>query len=855
MLNGVKYINEYAFYNCYNLETVHIPVSVLKFDNWAFDYNSNLVFLYDGTWEQWNSIERVNDQEGYYLCVKLLNLKFTYTENNDKTLTITGAEGTPGGIITIPDTINGKKVTAIADSAFRDDKIIKLTIGDNVKSIGRMAFANNQLLSVTFGKGLETIGDYAFYNAIYLTNYFDDNQEIYLHPGLKTIGKYAFANSEWISDVPEKITIPLSTEKIGKKAFANFYRDYSTEWYYEGTLQQWLDIFETEEYSDYITENVHTAGGPGYIKLNNALNEEWYKMIGWPDASGDITIPSEFRGLPIRSINGVFAGNENITSVTVPECVTGIDSSFIGCTNLKTAVINGHVYNIDSSFNGCTSLETVYLPFTLGSIGGYTFEGCFSLKDVYYESQHNWENLVDIASGNDLLTEAEIHFEHDWGYEIREYWRDDILINGVYITGKSDISETLEFPSEMYGIPVTVIGLYTPHDDFTGAFEGFTSVKKVIIPEGVIEISYNTFKDCTGIKEVVLPESLLNIESQAFYGCSGIENINLPTTLKWIGVESFKGCTSLKSVTTPENECSIGNYAFEGCTGIEKIVIRGNEGLGYRGTFKDCTGVKEIILPGDYYFGVNESVLENVPRNAYITVAKDSVTYRDLLDMGFTNFSTLSVLRRLDVIDVTVSQGDSVAAIVIPLPDDITNLDLEWTVADPTIASVTEKGVVKGLKTGETILTVKDRNTGISAKANITVIYPAGGKLTAEVTPELGKAGLESGSIVKMTVSMESVGEMDAGLFEYTSSNESAASVYPDGTIIANNVQKPTAVMITAKLKNDVKNRKAVISFKVIPQQTETLEIIPVGEEVIDDNIVISKTEVTENSYIITLHT
>lgn len=104
---------------------------------------------------------------------------FTYTENADGTLTVTGFDeataqnlGTkenPGPyLVVIPNMLNGKEIVAIADGAFKNvQKLSRIYISSSVKKIGYEAFAyteNLEYVNIAPG-GLEEIGQYAFYNA------------------------------------------------------------------------------------------------------------------------------------------------------------------------------------------------------------------------------------------------------------------------------------------------------------------------------------------------------------------------------------------------------------------------------------------------------------------------------------------------------------------------------------------------------------------------------------------------------------------------------------------------------------------------------------------------------------------
>lgn len=59
--------------------------------------------------------------------------------------------------------------------------------------------------------------------------------------------------------------------------------------------------------------------------------------------------------------------------------------------------------------------------------------------------------------------------------------------------------------------------------------------KKVIVPEGVIELAPCLFWDNQIIEEVVLPESLVNISGDTFYNSANLKKINIPKNVKLMG--------------------------------------------------------------------------------------------------------------------------------------------------------------------------------------------------------------------------------------------------------------------------------------------------------------------------------
>lgn len=88
---------------------------------------------------------------------------FTY-EVIDGGIRLTGWTGT-GKSLTVPQTVDGKPVTAIADGAFRDRSLESVTVPEGVVSVGWFAFSGCYRLSfVRLPASVTTIGYGAFEN-------------------------------------------------------------------------------------------------------------------------------------------------------------------------------------------------------------------------------------------------------------------------------------------------------------------------------------------------------------------------------------------------------------------------------------------------------------------------------------------------------------------------------------------------------------------------------------------------------------------------------------------------------------------------------------------------------------------
>jgi len=100
---------------------------------------------------------------------------YTYEINADNaSVTITAYPDNANGAIEIPATIDGRSVTSIGYSAFKNcTGLTSVTIPDSVNSVGAFAFATytaTGLTSVTIGDSVTSIGNYAFRGCTGLTS-------------------------------------------------------------------------------------------------------------------------------------------------------------------------------------------------------------------------------------------------------------------------------------------------------------------------------------------------------------------------------------------------------------------------------------------------------------------------------------------------------------------------------------------------------------------------------------------------------------------------------------------------------------------------------------------------------------
>ena len=91
----------------------------------------------------------------------------------------------------------------------------------------------------------------------------------------------------------------------------------------------------------------------------------------------------------------------NITSVTLPGCVTTINgSAFEDCSALTSVTLgNGLTYIGGSAFEDCVALTAITLPKSVTAIALNAFKNCISLTRVYSEIEQPFAITRDVFSG------------------------------------------------------------------------------------------------------------------------------------------------------------------------------------------------------------------------------------------------------------------------------------------------------------------------------------------------------------------------------------------------------------------------------------------------------------------------
>lgn len=374
-------------------------------------------------------------------------------------------------------------------------------------------------------------------------------------------------------------------------------------------------------------------------RSSSGLNFDYNYGVEWVIGLGSCTatkivIPSTYNGYPVRRIySSAFSGNaaKNITSITIPDSITEIDSdAFQHCSslvNIKVSKdnpnfksINGNLYSKDgttllqyapgktntsfSIFDGvvsigkyaflnCKNLTSLVIPDSVTSVGNYALSGCNSLTNIYIEDIVAWNNISGLSG---IMSHG--------ANEKNLYLKNKLLTDLVIPDG------------------VTSIGY--------DAFRGCSSLTSVTIPNSVTSIKDSAFRGCSGLTSVTIPKSVTEIDQGAFINtgitkfivssdnmaykaidgniyskngntfvlCAPQKSIvNIADGVKSIDAYAFYNCERLTSVTIPDSVYNISGNAFAGCKNLTSVTIPDGVQWLLSKTFSNCSSLKSIVLP------------------------------------------------------------------------------------------------------------------------------------------------------------------------------------------------------------------------------------------------------------------
>ena len=366
--------------------------------------------------------------------------------------------------------------------------------------------------------------------------------------------------------------------------------------------------------------------------------------------------------------------NKDITSIYIPEYVSEIASgAFRDCTSLesielpfigknrtegqflgyifgapnysnndlyipeslKKVVLHTGVESIpNNAFSGCKHLEEIEIPNSIKTIGQGAFDECEALKYINDESElylGNSSNPYLVFVKSDNTSAKSISINKGTKYIMPDSLKSCSQIESVSSPFFGSTIESSQYLGYLFGAK-----LYEENSSYIP-----TSLKKVVINDGDLEIDSNLLYGAQFLKEIIIPKTVTKLSKGMLNGFDSLESITVPflgevsTSTQYLGY--IFGADSylynkdyipetLKKVIILSKSSVLSENAFYKCDSIEYLEFKeGLKTIEYS-ALVDCTSLKELIIPKNVEF-IEESTFINCSSLESITLPFIGRTY------------------------------------------------------------------------------------------------------------------------------------------------------------------------------------------------------------------------------------
>ena len=361
-----------------------------------------------------------------------------------------------------------------------------------------------------------------------------------------------------------------------------------------------------------LTQNGYDEKGFEFTLLEDKSGYEL--SCGNANLKGNITLPGNFEGLPVKCIadnafnpqvgSSGFIFNRVTTGIVLPKGLKSIGQrAFNQLTELKEIVIPDTVTEIGTdAFARCFNLTNVKLPRNLKEIP----ERCF--LDTKLSSVVLPDTLEIIGAGafavnlvghygyegselSSVVIPASVNYIGADAFKQCEKLKDISFVDPYNLEwiGSYAFSKTAWYEAQADGL--IILG------DILCEYKGTMPENyELTIPSTIKAIVGNAFSYQINLRKVTIPTGVRLIGDIIFGGCSGLEEVSLPSDLKSLPAGTFGSTTSLKSISLPDGLTEIERAAFSG-SGLESIVIPSSVKTIGDLAFYGCESLTEIVLP------------------------------------------------------------------------------------------------------------------------------------------------------------------------------------------------------------------------------------------------------------------
>ena len=560
--------------------------------------------------------------------------------------------------------IFGKDIQIIPNGiCYKMNKIQEIAIPATVKTIGSKAFYGTNLQSLTLPEGLISIQEEAF-------EHNDELATVLLPESLDSIGGSAFSGCTNL----QAVTIPSNVTYIGSFAFS------SCKNLREITIPSKVQYIGAYAF-DYCDSLRKVTWNTDKVELQYEKSQSENALFGRKSKIESFVFGPKVTTIPIR----ICANLQNLTSVLLTGDVTRIGKeAFERCKSLPHITFPQSLEVIEKSAFWGSGLKSVSVPENVKEVGECAFAATF-IDSI------NWNARSCIIPLSDSIwTEPFIFGGYDDEYY---YWE-----------------ETESFRPKV----TCIIGNHVK--DLPDYMFYDMSFSKIVIPDTLQSIGYNTFTECKFEEPVYNTNVFINLPRD-YQGA-----FDIPDGIQIILPLAFEGCERLTDLRIPETVTTIGAYAFAQ-TGLRSIYIpKSVEEIGYR-ILAACPDLSSITVDKDnpvFDSRDNCNAIIFTSTNELIKACHNSTIPSSVQTIGAMAFSGCSTLKELHI------------------PQSVTQID-EFAFANSSVKSVfigenvsnIGDGVFAGCRNLSRIEVAKNNRMYSSGKNNKALVSTLDGLLIA----------------------------------------------------------------------------------------------------------------------------
>ena len=244
------------------------------------------------------------------------------------------------------------------------------------------------------------------------------------------------------------------------------------------------------------------------VIINNGVKTISKSAFNTCTSLTSVTIPDSVTSVYSFS----FMNCTSLTSIIIPNSVTTISKeAFSGCKSLTSIIISNSVTNIGKkAFMNCKSLTSVTIPVGVKSICKEVFKGCSSLKEIHYPG-HGFEKILTMGNDAKLVP-----------YSVAPIPQSIIKPTPPSALVKTTSQPVNQLRWKVEGKTLTVGGVseikaYSYEE--TPWRDSLNDIQRIIIEDGVEEISARAFIECRRLELLTIPASVKTIGDMAFKFC------------------------------------------------------------------------------------------------------------------------------------------------------------------------------------------------------------------------------------------------------------------------------------------------------------------------------------------------